>query len=237
MRFTNRFRPLVAVACISAFLSGCGGGSDTRTDTEMLEVPATMVASSLAPTYADSIADTFVSTTGTALGPLQAPMMLSTVGASLTGDSGAYVTSVTRDGMGGATVEFVVDGQTHQVDFTEDQIADYEDVTQGDRIFELGSLRSNSNPLDKVYFRVARWATWPTNDPGGSAGYASLGVRTRVENLPMGSATYEGYMFGETWNNDGNQPGSNTHARQAYGLMTLNADFDDSEISGEVNGL
>ena len=39
MRFTNRFRPLVAVACISAFLSGCGGGSDTRTDTEMLEGP------------------------------------------------------------------------------------------------------------------------------------------------------------------------------------------------------
>ena len=236
MRFTNRFRPLVAVACISAFLSGCGGGSNTRTDTEMLEVPATMVASSLAPTYADSIADTFESTTGTALGPLQAPIMLSTVDVSLTGDSGAYVTSVTRDGMGGATVEFVVDGQTHQVDFTRDQIATGERVTKGDRNFELNSLQRDSNPLDKVYFRVARWATW-TNDPDGSAGYASLGVRTRVENLPMGSATYEGYMFGETWNNAGNRPGYSTHARQAYGLMTLNADFDDSEISGEVNGL
>ena len=195
-----------------------------------------MVASSLAPTYADSIADTFESTTGTALGPLQTPSMRSTAGVSLTGDSGAYVQSVTRDGMGGATVEFVVDGQTHQVDFTGDQIANIAEITEGDRTFEfVGFHLSNANPLDKVYFRVARWATWTNDD--ASDGFASFGVRTRVENLPMGSATYEGYMYGETWNNDGNWPRYNTHARRTYGLMTLNADFDDSEISGEVNGL
>ena len=73
MRPTYRFRPLVATGCLAAMLAGCGGGSsNTMPDAEMLEIPTTMVASSLTPRYAETAADTVASMDGSAFGPLNA---------------------------------------------------------------------------------------------------------------------------------------------------------------------
>ena len=64
--------------------------------------------------------------------------------------------------------------------------------------------------------------------------YATYGVRTSSENLPAGSATYEGTLRARIWNEIDLSYDGTTRVR---GDLTLNAGFDNSAIDGQVDGL
>ena len=210
------------------------------TDAEMLEIPATMVASPLTPRYAETAADTVAGMDDVAFGPLNASIRRDYVGydVSLPDDGRTYVASIERDAAGGATVEFVVDGQTQRVDFTAADFENYEPFVIDGREYLAGPWNfNNSNPLNHSYFRAVGWYSEAVDGVVGYQGQAVYGVRTKSENLPIGSASYAGYMTGNVFDDDGNTPRFATHRRTIWGELTLEADFDDSTVTGEVNGL
>ncbi len=63
---------------------------------------------------------------------------------------------------------------------------------------------------------------------------ADHGARTLPENLPSGSATYEGQLQAEVWGADASRWGTQTWVR---GTLHLEANFDDGEISGRIDAL
>ena len=144
--------------------------------------------------------------------------------------------SIERDASGGVTVEFVVNGQTQRVDFTATEFEDFETLDIGSYEYQAGPWTfSTSNPLNQSYFRAVGW--YSGGDDVFYQGHAVYGVSTEPENLPTGSASYAGYMVGNMFDNDGNSPRWATHRRGIWGELTLEADFDDSTVTGEVNGL
>ena len=62
----------------------------------------------------------------------------------------------------------------------------------------------------------------------------TYGVQTLPENLPLGSATYEGRLQAEVWRADKWQWGSRTSVR---GTIHLEANFNEGEIGGRIDAL
>ena len=114
--------------------------------------------------------------------------------------------------------------------------------TGGSEIFGFGPHRSfYDDPSDRTsgssefaYFDIIGWSL---NQPGDEfRGYSVYGTQTRPANMPTGSASYSGRMTARIWFGDHSEPYPEDRL-QVYGALTLDADFDNSEIDGEVNDI
>ena len=170
----------------------------------------------------------------------------------------AYVKSVSGDGAGGFRVTYVIDGKETPVHFdtyryySHDWNAFYfydAETTEDDEYQlwpDIGSFDEgpndptetdrragrNDGSSEFTYFDINAW-----NDNRGGArlqGYSTYGVRTRPENLPLGSATYEGRMQGEIWDSEDSDRNNQTLIR---GAVTLEANLDEREISGRIDDI
>ena len=171
----------------------------------------------------------------------------------------AYVKSVSGDGADGFWVAYVIDGIETPVHFEADQYSYYSslgwntfyftdaETTEDDeyRLWpDIGSFDEgpddpnatqrntgrNDGSSEFTYFDINAWS----DNRGGTGhrGYSTYGMRTRPENLPLGSATYVGRMQAEIWNTYNPYLDSQTLLR---GAVTLEANLDAREISGRID--
>ena len=243
------------MAMLTMALSGCFGGSSTTmpddgmtddgmtddgmTDDGMtdvgLEIPTGIFASSLEAQYADDATDTLESMAGTAFAPLSVFSLHDYDEGSISIPEGddTYIESVTQDAAGELSVTFVINGEMTTVTFTAEG---FEEQLVGDRTYATEPwFFSPTNPLQKQYFDTYAWWSW--TDTEEQTGHFVYGVRTRPENLmSLGSASYQGYIVGDLWNDDG-AVRYVTHRSMIWGELALEADFDDGSIDGQVNTL
>ena len=171
----------------------------------------------------------------------------------------AYVEAVSGDGAGGFRVNYVIDGIETPVHFGTDRFGYYyggdwnafyfsdAETTEDDEYqlwpdigsFDTGpedqtATRRNTDRNDgSSEFTYLDINAWHDNRGGASLrGYSTYGVRTRPENLPLGSATYEGRMQAEIWDSHAPYLDNQTLIR---GAVTLEADLDAHEISGRID--
>ncbi len=171
----------------------------------------------------------------------------------------AYVEAVSGDGAGGFRVNYVIDGIETPVHFGTDQFGYYyggdwnafyfsdAETTEDDEYqlwpdigsFDTGpedqtATRRNTDRNDgSSEFTYLDINAWHDNRGGASLrGYSTYGVRTRPENLPLGSATYEGRMQAEIWDSHAPNLDNQTLIR---GAVTLEANLDAHEISGRID--
>lgn len=158
----------------------------------------------------------------------------------------AYVKSVSSDGEGGFHVNYVLDGEETLVHFAADQydamLSEFKNA-MADTTFWLWSWTdsfSEPNGPDwtdgSTFFDYFDFHGWAYEGPGeGRRGSLAYGVRTMPNNMPMGNATYEGYMLAEWWEADN----PNWGRRQQFigGALTLEANLEDMELSGRIDGI
>ena len=166
----------------------------------------------------------------------------------------AFVKSISSDGANGFNVTYVIDGRELAVHFSADTWSDqwgsYNVNRRGDNgdlwrfkdywlWSQTGSFyddpnerTSGSSEFD--YFDINGWQFNRTGDQ--SRGYSVYGAQTRPENLPTGSASYEGRMTASVWLGDNSEPYPEDRV-YVYGALALNADFDNSEIGGLIDDL
>ena len=161
-------------------------------------------------------------------------------------DSGAaYVKSISSDGANGFRVNYVIGGIVSHVDFTADdwneQYFAYFDNSGPASIQHwlysfTGSFYDDQNDRTSgssefAYFDINGWSVSFGNV--NFEGRTIYGARTRPENMPTGSATYKGRMSANIW--EGDLPDYPADRTNVYGALMLNANFDSSEISGQVD--
>ena len=164
---------------------------------------------------------------------------------------GAYVKSVASDGEGGFRVIFVIDGRESVSHFPAHHFnADNFSGTAQDNALEPYLLWSWTDSFevdtdepattDRTtgsslydYFDINGWQAGGALI-GNFRGFMTYGAVTRAENLPSGSATYEGRLDAEMWMSDNWQWGSRSSLR---GAIYLEADFAAGEIGGKVDAL
>ena len=250
MRPAYRFRPLVMVACLAAMLSGCGGGSNTRMDTDTgmrgggqtLTIAEGLTRSTATPVYATS-ADSFESAGLETLYPaLSANVTRNwnestvTLGSS---DGDLHLKSIAGDydAVGGdeeivVTYEFD-DGEVLTVSFTTD---DYD--------AEEGSWHKQIEGADVWFwfntgrreFRHYASAGGDSNEDGvGVFSHSTIGARTEAANMPAGTATYYGRARADSWLKD--EPGSNPNRQRIDGALRLTADFAGSTLDGRITDI
>ena len=165
---------------------------------------------------------------------------------------GAYVKSISSDGANGFRFTYVIDGRESIVHFsaddwndehtafnvnrgpgssdhylwsmTDSMYPDPDDRTTADRT-------SGSSEFD--YVDINGWAIYPPGD--GFRGFSIYGSRTRAAAMPAGSATYEGRLAANIW--DGDDLDYPSGITDVGGDLTLEADFDQSTISGRIDGI
>ena len=162
----------------------------------------------------------------------------------------AYVKSVSSDAQGGFRVTFVIDGNESLARFPAHRFGTtlFQGGVQGSLTgyslwswtdsFEAGSNATEATdrtggPSYYDFFDVNGWQAG-TSGTGNFRGIMTYGVRTRPENLPTGSAGYEGRLRAEIWNADASAWGSQTWVR---GTVHLQVNFDDGQVSGRIDGL
>ena len=217
-----------------------------------------LAASPASPVYAAREEDTLASLLPggeVIFAPLSAALILdyhgSNRGVREPGSGAAYAKSVASDGAGGFRVSYSIDGIETLVHFGASQyygnpywsFFDAETTEQSDYWFwsatdSFAANSSNSSEIDRTdgssmltYFDVNGW-----NDVDGGInirGYSAYGVRTRPENLPLGRATFEGKMRGDVW--DKNHFWDTQNQKTVIGTVTLEANLDEKEISGQIS--
>ena len=158
----------------------------------------------------------------------------------------AYVRSISSDGANGFRVIYVVGGLTSRVDFTADHWNDafgaFNNDSGGSTNYWLWSHTGSfaSDPNDRTsgssdfrYFDMNGWS-FRIGD-NNYDGHFTYGLRTRPDNLPAGSATYEGSITADVW--EGNEAEWPDDRTSVSGALTLDADFDTSEIMGQIDNL
>ena len=162
----------------------------------------------------------------------------------------AYVKSVSSDGERGFRVTFVIDGREALVHLPAHRIAgtNFYGGAQGSLVaYSLWSWTDSfqADPDDSAatdrtdgpsyydYFDINGWQAG-TSGIGNFRGFMTYGARTPPENLPSGSATYEGRLRAEVWGADASSWGTQTWVR---GTLHLEADFDDGEMTGRIDAL
>ena len=207
--------------------------------------------------YADSPADTLKSLLpdgNTAFAPLSVSVYRDHDNYEVTqpGEGAAFVKSISSDGAQGFNVTYVIDGRDSTVHFSADTWSDqggsYNVNRRGENYIgqfndywlwsETGSFyddpndrTSGSSEFD--YFDINGWVFGRRGDT--FEGVSVYGARTRPENLPTGSASYEGRITARVWSGD--DPGYPSGQTRFQGALALNADFDNSRIDGLIDGL
>ena len=161
-----------------------------------------------------------------------------------------YVKSISSDAEGGFLVTFVIDGNESLAHFpaqrfgttlfqggAQDSLTGYSLWSWTDS-FQAGSddtggIDRTDGPSYYDYFDINGWQAG-TSGSGNFRGFTTYGARTRPENLPTGSAGYEGRLRAEMWNADASAWGSQTWVR---GTLHLQANFDEGQVSGRIDGL
>ena len=209
-----------------------------------------------AAAYADSSEDTLANLLpdgDTAFAPLTAALVFdwSQNEVRATESGGAWLKSISSDGANGFRMTYVIDGRESSVHFgadergdeyscnvnrgpggsdqylwswTDSMIVDPDDRTTADRT-------SGSSEFD--YFDINGWGVYPSGD--GFRSISTYGARTRASDMPAGSAIYEGRLAANIW--DGDDPHWPSGVTDVGGNLTLEADFDQSTISGRVDGI
>ena len=162
----------------------------------------------------------------------------------------AYVKSVSSDGDGGFRVNFVIDGRVSLVHFPAHRFGTtlFRGGAQGSLTayslwswtdsFQAGSDGAAAGPRTDGsshfdYFDINGWQAG-TSGIGNFRGFMTYGIRTPPDNLPTGSASYEGRLRAEMWNADASGWGTQTWV---HGVLQLQANFDDGQVSGRIDGL
>ena len=210
-----------------------------------------------AAVYADSSDDTLSNLLpdgDTTFSPLSAALVFDWNSNQLrsTESGGAYVKSISSDGDNGFRLTYVIDGRESQVVFAADDWSDADyayNVNKGpggndywlwsytDSMYPdpddrtTADRTSGSSEFD--YVDINGW--WIGTPADGFRGISTYGPRTRAADMPAGSATYEGRLAANIWDGDDlNYPSGIT---DVSGNLTLEADFDQSTISGRIDGI
>ena len=163
----------------------------------------------------------------------------------------AYVQSVSGDGAGGFRVIFVIDGRESSSHFpvhlfsadnfsgsAEDNalvpylLWSWTDSFEADADGPATTDRTTGSSLYD-YFDINGWQAGGALI-GNFRGFMTYGAVTRAENLPTGSAIYEGRLDAEIWRADSWEWGSRSPLR---GTIYLEADFAAGEIGGRIGAL
>ena len=159
---------------------------------------------------------------------------------------GAYLKSISSDGANGFRMTYVIDGRESSVHFGADDRGDEYSYNvnrgPGGSDHYLWSFTDSmwADPADRTsgssefdYVDINGWAVYPPGD--GFRGISIYGPRTRASEMPAGSATYEGRLAANIW--DGDDPNWPSGVTDVGGDLTLEADFDQSTISGRIDGI
>ena len=154
----------------------------------------------------------------------------------------AFLQSVAGDGADGLLVAFNIDGSETPIHFPANSRSTdprYPGIShyyylQGDagafRYFWPWTGTDEDSRFD--YLDLYGWSVgWP---PAEYSGYSTIGLRTPIRNLPIGSAVYRGIMKAEMWDSD--KPQWDTQA-SIEGISFLRADFDEGRITGNIGDL
>ena len=160
----------------------------------------------------------------------------------------AYVKSFSSDGVGGFHVTFVLDGTEHPVHFTTDQIRqenqDYLKFLENSDVYLWAWSDSFASDDDdwtdgssfRNYHDLHGWTFVGAGRGAGGEyrGAFTYGLRTMPENLPTGSATFEGYLVGEWFQAEA--PQELTVGEVWFQAdVNLEANLDDGTISGRFD--
>ncbi len=212
----------------------------------MVEYGAGLQASSIASPVASSSADSLESLAGTAFAPLSAPVkyVLNDMGqlgvVMLDENEAARVEAITSDGRGGFSVVYVVNGETVEVQFgTEDHTGNeyYKQTGDAEYWFWHAPIVGDFKNVARQYFSFVGWVRG--TEEGWPLGYSSYGVLTSAGRLvDLGSATYEGHINADVWQNFTSERAEREAIRGfLWGELTLEADFSEGTISGDVDNL
>ena len=246
MHTTYQLRLFVTAGCLAAMLSGCGGGSSTRVDSDTgttgdgqtLTVPEGLVRSAVPPVFHTDDDDESDSVTFPALAS----------GIHLDHDeqrsgraNDAYVKSLrffenddeadTFD----LHVTYVVGDEEVTVHFTADDrdTPDFQNSWEKivDGVSYWGWLWDISDDDDGASFLGG--ISQGTGRPGYRL-YGTIGFRTPIADLPTGTAVYVGQMRGDTHHvDDPSSPGR----ERTFGSLRLTADFDEGSIEGRISDI
>ena len=156
-----------------------------------------------------------------------------------------HVASFTRSNHGGYgndgfRVTYSIGGQEGNIDFSSaDFGADtrapdvYYRRTAGGDQFWLWSYPENKSWAGDHYAQYAFY-NWL---PGGVRSYITYGTGTDANALPGGSATYNGEMYGELFDNTVGSIAWDQSRTRVSGYLTLTADFADGSLGGRIFNL
>lgn len=155
-----------------------------------------------------------------------------------------HVNAVFADGKGSHFVSYTIDGVSHQVPITPEDLGRYSgrpDVHVTPRI-GTREIWYSTRPYSGTYLNVAGFhpLTYASETSGtlthGAYGYVAFGDRTDAEAMPGGTATYSGKMEAREWQP---RPASadSSSAGFLHGSLALTANFDRGSISGRMQSL
>ena len=155
-----------------------------------------------------------------------------------------HVNAVFADGKGSHFVSYTIDGVSHQVPITPEDLgrySGYPDVhvttrTAGREIWY------STRPYSGTYLNVAGFhpITYASETSDtvtyGAFGYVAFGDRTDAEAMSGGTATYSGKMEAREWQSRP-ESASSADAGYIHGSLALTANFDRGSISGRMQSL
>ena len=258
------FLTLIFVLVFTFVLSGCGGGGGSaRMETPMK--PPTPMPYFVDGLVANPAPSVFANSAGDTLGSLLpqgqefAPMSAALLRDFSSGPDGGvsapeqeddtYLKTVSSDGAGGFHATYVIGGEEVPFHFTSAELdnttfrleREHNDGYRVSLWSIADSFRRDPNDAGNPgysYLDAVGWSFSPPRDPDTSliSGYSVYGVRTTPENLPAtGGATYDGDVRFDSYDVD--NPSLDSSRTRVEGVLRLEANFQDSEITGTINGL
>ena len=203
------------------------------------------------PVYATSDADTLANLlpSGQAVfAPLSASVRRN-LWAQFPSNGAAYLKTISSDGQGGFNVTWMIDGVETPIHFAANELDAFGGFEKSeDGYYSLygwtdAFYAEDPDNVDRTdgssqfdYLDLVGWNIWPFADGIALTGFSTFGARTMPDNLPAGSATYEGYMYAQRYDSDNADFGRGA-GRYLYGDLLLEADLSDMVISGQIDGI